>query len=77
MHYRNPAAPMLTERLKARTWFEFAEVDIKILKSLWMKFEEMPPFFFTKQIPEEVVPRHMKDYLQGTGREKEVAERAG
>ena len=77
MHYRNPAAPMLTERLKARTWFEFAEVDIKILKSLWMKFEEMPPFFFTKQNPEEVVPRHMKDYLQGTGREKEVAERAG
>ena len=68
---------MLTECLKAKTWFEFVEVDIKILKSLWMKFEEMPPFFFTKQIPEEVVPQHMKDYLQGTGREKEVAERAG
>ena len=70
---------MLTERLKARTWFEFAEGDIKILKPLWMKFkfEEMPPFFFTKQIPDEVVPQYMKDYLQGTGREKEVAEKAG
>ena len=68
---------MLTECLKAKTWFEFAEVDIKILKPLWMKFEEMPPFFFTKQIPEQVVPQHMKDYLQGTGREKEVAEKAG
>ena len=26
----------------------FAEVDIEIPKPLWMKFEEMPPFFFTQ-----------------------------
>jgi len=35
-----------------------------------MKFEEMPPFFFTKQIPDEPVPQHMKDYLQCTGRKR-------
>ena len=31
MHYRNSAgaAPMLTGRLKPRTWFESVEVDIK------------------------------------------------
>ena len=26
----------------------FAEVDIEIPKPLWMKFEEMTPFFFTQ-----------------------------
>ena len=62
------AAPMLTERLKAGTWFGFAEVDIEIPELLWLKFEEMPPFFFTKQIPDETVPQHMKYYLQRTGR---------
>ena len=35
-----------------------------------MKFEEMPPFFFTKQIPYESVPKHMKDYMARTGRKR-------
>jgi len=52
------------KRLKAGTWFGFAEVDIGIPESLWPKFEEMPPFFLTRQIPDETVPQHMKDYLQ-------------
>ena len=30
----------------------------------------MPPFFFTKQIPDEAVPQHLKDYLQRTGRKR-------
>ena len=36
LQYRNPAgaAPMLTERLNAGTWFGFAEVDIEIPKAL-------------------------------------------
>lgn len=35
-HYRNRvrAAQWLTQRLKDRTWFEFAEVDIEIPKSV-------------------------------------------
>jgi len=44
----------------------FAEVDIEIPKALRMKFEEMLPFFFTRQIPDEAVLQHMKDYLQRT-----------
>ena len=44
MHFRNPAGvgTMSTERLKAGTWFGFAEVDIEIPQPLWIKFEEMP-----------------------------------
>ena len=56
VHYTNPAevAKNLTERLKAGTWFGFAEEDIAV--SQWAKFEGMPPFFYNKQVPEEAVP---------------------
>ena len=60
----------MTERLKAATWFGFAEVDIEIPKKLWMKFEEMPPIFFTKQIPDEAVPQHKNVYMVRTGRKR-------
>ena len=36
----------------------------------FMKFEDMPSFFFTKQNPDEAVPHHMKDYLQRTSRKR-------
>lgn len=45
-----------------------AEVDMEIPETLWMMFEELPPFFFTKQIPDEAVPQHMKIYCECTGR---------
>ena len=35
-----------------------------------MKFEEMPPFFFTEQIPDQAVPQHMKEYMEWTGRKR-------
>jgi len=72
VHYENPrrVAIELVNALKAGAWFGFAEVDIEIPQNLWMKFEEMPPFFFTKQIPDEAVPQHMKDYMARTGRTK-------
>ena len=61
MRYKNPRdkAAKFISRLKAGTWFAFAEVDIEIPKKLWMKFEEMSPFFPTKQIPDEAVPQDM------------------
>ena len=62
------AAPIFTDRLKAETWFGLTEVDEEITKRLWLRFEEMPPFFFTKQIPDEAVPQHMNDYCEYTGR---------
>ena len=47
VHYNNEAAAhILTQRLKEKKWFGFAEVDIEIPKHLYPKFEEMCPFFF-------------------------------
>jgi len=58
MHYRNPtgAAPIITERLKARTWFGFAEVETEVPEPLWRKIEDMPPFFHNRQDHDEAVP---------------------
>ena len=73
VHYQDwpDAVATLTRRLKAGTWFGFAEEEIDIPKILWMKCEEMPPFFFIKEIPDEAVPQHMKDYMKRTGRRKD------
>ena len=72
VHYKTPRdeAIKFISRLKAGTCFGFAEVDIEIPRKLWMKFEEMPPFFLTKQIPDEAVPQHMKAYMKRTGRKR-------
>ena len=71
-HFEDPraAAVNLVYALENKSWFGFAEVDIEIPQSLWMKFEEMPPFFFTTQIPGKAVPQHMKDYMARTGRKR-------
>lgn len=55
VQYNEPAkaAPIYKESLKAGTWFGFAEVDVEIPKKLRLKFEETPPFLFTKQISEK------------------------
>ena len=60
------AAPIFTERLKAGTWFGLAEVDIEIPKRLWLKFEEMPPFFTKHQTKgtlthEGLLPAHRQN----------------
>ena len=73
VHCQNPegeAAKIITEHIRIGTWFRFAEVDIEIPEPLWQNFEEMLLFFFTKQIPDEAVPQHMKDYLVYTGRKR-------
>ena len=61
---------VLTQRLKADTWFGFAEVDIETPEPLWPKFAEMIPFFLNKEVPSKAVPQHMLDYLQKTGRNR-------
>ena len=66
VHYDNPQEGL--EGVKDNKWFGFTEVDIEIPQKLWMKFEVMPPFFFTSQIPDQAVPQHMKDYMEHTGR---------
>ena len=65
VHYNNEAvSPILTQRLKEGKWFGFAEVDIEIPERLRLKFEEMCPFFYNKEVPVEAVPQHMLDYLE-------------
>ena len=72
LRYETPRdeAARFVGRLKAGTWFGFAEVDIEIPQKLWMEFEEMPPFFFTRQIHDEEVPQHMKAYMERTCRKR-------
>jgi len=64
------AAEVLIGRLKAGSWSGFAKVDIEILEHLWPKFEEMCPFFYSKRVPAEAVPKHMEEYLARTGRQR-------
>ncbi|KAL9955049.1 hypothetical protein ACROYT_G042653 [Oculina patagonica] len=73
---RRHEAKVLTKNLKGEyaadvaKWFGFAEVDIEIPKELWEKFEEMPPFFHNKEVPEGLVPQHMYEYLKRTKRNR-------
>ena len=68
--YQTDGAPVLTHRLKERSWFGFAEIDIEIPKHLHQKFEEMCPFFYNKVVPAKAVPEHMLKYLRDTGRKR-------
>ena len=60
---RNAAERRKVHRRSAERQFGFAEVDIEVPRELLEKFEEMPPLFYTKPVPSEAVPQHIKDYL--------------
>ena len=66
--WKQRAVGLLVQRLKDGTWFGFAEVDIEIRMPSWQKLAEMCLFFYNKEVPVEVVPKQMTDYLQRTGR---------
>ena len=66
--YQIEGAEVFTQRLKEKSWFGYAEVDIEIPNHLHQKFEEMCPFFHNKMVPTKAVPKHMKEYLRATGR---------
>ena len=66
--YQIEGAEVFTQRLKEKSWFGYAEVDIEIPNRLHQKFEEMCPFFHNKEVPAKAVPKHMKEYLKATGR---------
>ena len=68
--YQIDGAPVLTHRLKERSWFGYAEIDIEIPNHLHQKFEEMCPFFHNKPVPAKAVPEHMLKYLRDTGRKR-------
>jgi len=39
-------------------------------KNLWSKFEEMPPIFVNREVPEAAMSQEMMDYLNRTGRKR-------
>ena len=70
--YNNPEAYalVLPQLLGTKQWFGFAEVDIEVPRELWSEFEEFPPLFVNRGIPDNLVPQHMRDYLQQSGRKR-------
>ena len=69
-HHEDPeaAARILQDKLYSGTWFGFAEVDIEVPRELWEKFEEFPPLFLNRSVPNASVPQHMHAYLRNSGR---------
>ena len=70
--YDNPEAyaQVFPQFLWMEEWFGFAEVDIEVPEELWPEFEEFPPLFINRGVPDSAVPQHMHDYLQQSGRKR-------
>ena len=48
--------------------FGFLQVDIHVPDDSKERFSEFFPLFIVDTIPEETIPRHMKEYQERTGR---------
>ena len=70
--YGNPEAyaRVFPQFLWMEEWFGFAEVDIEVPEELWPEFEEFPPLFINRGVPDSAVPQHMHNYLQQSGRKR-------
>ena len=70
--YDNPEAyaRVFPQFLWMEEWFGFAKVDIEVPEELWPEFEEFPPLFINRGVPDSAVPQHMHDYLQQSGRKR-------
>ena len=70
--YDNPEAyaRVFPQFLWMEEWFGFAEVDIEVPEELWPEFEEFPPLFINRGVPDSAVSQHMHDYLQQSGRKR-------
>ena len=70
--YNNPeaAASVFPQLISSGEWFGFAEVDIEVPRELWPEFEEFPPLFVNRSVPDNLVPQHMHDYLKHSGRKR-------
>ena len=70
--YDNPEAyaRVFPQFLWTEEWFGFAEVDIEVPEELWPEFEEFPPLFINRGVPDSAVPQPMHAYLQQSGRKR-------
>ena len=66
--YEEKRVKKFCNRVVKNKVFGFAQVDIEVPEELYEKFEEMAPLFVVQEIPEELVPEHMKKYKKETGR---------
>ena len=63
-------ARVFPQLLWSGEWFGFAEVDIEVPRELWPEFEEFPPLFINRSVPDSAVPQHMHDYPKNSGRKR-------
>ena len=45
-------------------------MDIEVPEELWPEFDEFPPLFFNRSVPDNAVSQHMHAYLQNSGRKR-------
>jgi len=62
------AAPIIKNAVLNRQLFGFVKCKLATPNHLWTKFEEMPPIFVNREVPEAALPQAMMDYLNRTGR---------
>jgi len=70
--YEDPvlAATELKNAIITGKLFGFVKCKLATPKTLWTKFEEMPPIFVNREVLEAAVPKEMLDYLTRTGRKR-------
>ena len=68
--YPEAYARILPQLLSSGEWFGFAEVDIEVPQESWGEFEEIPPIFINRNVPDSAVPQHMHDYLERSNRKR-------
>ena len=70
--HENPEgmARVFPQFMCSEKWFGFAEVDIEVPRELWPEFEEFPPLFVNRSVPDSAVPKHKHDYLKHSGRKR-------
>lgn len=70
--YEDPlqAAIDLKNAIISGKLFGFVKCKLTTPKALRAKFEEMPPIFVNREVPEEAVPQEMLDYVTRTGRKR-------
>ena len=70
--YNNPeaAARVFPQLINSGDWFGYEEVDIEVPREAWPEFEEFPPLFINRSIPDNLVPKHMRDYLKQSRRKR-------
>ena len=70
--YEDPenAASWVKNAILKGKLFGFVKCKLATPKALWAKFEEMPPIFVNREVPEAAVSQEMMDYLTRTGRKR-------